>query len=390
MPSPRSPRAPSRRTSSAAISRTHPNDIKARALLFHLTTESTLRRTVSNAASEQFNRSNRVDSPSSPLTDFSQQPTSLSLADLRVGDTQKGDETLLSAKQLLSGQPEREAFLRSWEGDADPDETGNPNPNNNNASGNALLAVPSGSLQNNNNTSSHSVLVPEHSSPARSEEAQRLSQAAVLVSTPEVEMLRLYFSNIMQDALHSLDDYLRHTEEGERGDYNCTGCTACVVGITSNFILCANVGDSGAAVYTPQQIDPISLKHRLSDPREQQRITGAGYAVVNDRIEGLLAVPRALGDFDFKQCGGKSVEEQAVTCTPDVTVRPVPVDSRWGVILACDGVWDTATVHQIHYALTHTQSDLDVAGSATEAVLAGQRVVPPPSPRAPRLPPQRR
>jgi serine/threonine protein phosphatase PrpC len=192
------------------------------------------------------------------------------------------------------------------------------------------------------------------------------------VSIPEMEMLRQYFASIMEDALLSLDDYLRNTPEGMRGDYDCVGCTACVVGITANFVLCANVGDSGAAFYTKDRIKVISVKHRVSDEAEQKRINAAGYSIVNDRIEGMSAVPRALGDFDFKQCGGRGPHEQAVSAVPDVTIMPTPSDTnQWGIILACDGVWDTATLHQVHVALTNTVNDLDVAGSATDAVLRG-------------------
>lgn len=195
---------------------------------------------------------------------------------------------------------------------------------------------------------------------------------AAVVSIPEMEMLRQYFASIMEDALMSLDDYLRSTPEGVRGDYNCVGCTACVVGITANFVLCANVGDSGAAFYTKDRMKVISVKHRVSDEAEQARIHAAGYTIINGRIEGMSAVPRALGDFDFKQCGGRGPRKQAVSAVPDVTIMPVPNDTdQWGIVLACDGVWDTATLHQVHVALTNTVNDLAVSGSAMDAVLRG-------------------
>ncbi|GET91130.1 hypothetical protein, conserved [Leishmania tarentolae] len=193
-----------------------------------------------------------------------------------------------------------------------------------------------------------------------------------VVSIPEMEMLRQYFASIMEDALLSLDDYLRSTPEGVRGDYNCVGCTACVVGITANFVLCANIGDSGAAFYTKDRMKVISVKHRVSDEAEQSRIHAAGYNISNGRIEGMSAVPRALGDFDFKQCGGRGPRKQAVCAVPDVTIMPVPSDTdQWGIVLACDGVWDTATLHQVHVALTNTVNDLFVSDSATDAVLRG-------------------
>ncbi|KAI5687900.1 Protein phosphatase 2C [Leishmania braziliensis] len=199
--------------------------------------------------------------------------------------------------------------------------------------------------------------------------------SAAVVSIPEMEMLRQYFASIMEDALISLDDYLRSTPEGARGDYDCVGCTACVVGITANFVLCANVGDSGAAFYTKDRMKVISVKHRVSDEAEQARIHAAGYSVINGRIEGMSAVPRALGDFDFKQCGGRDSRKQAVSAVPDVTIMPVPSDTdQWGIVLACDGVWDTATLHQVHVALTNTVNDLAVSGSAMDAVLRGSEL----------------
>ncbi|CCD19646.1 protein phosphatase 2C, putative [Trypanosoma vivax Y486] len=209
---------------------------------------------------------------------------------------------------------------------------------------------------------------------------QGLSQVpSSLVSRHEMELLRLYFASVMEDALLSLDDELWRSAEGMRGDYNCVGCTACIVGITPNFVLCANVGDSGAAFYTPHTIRQISIAHRTTDPIEATRIAAAGYSLVGHRIEGLLAVPRALGDYDFKQCGGRSPQQQAVTAVPDVTIMPVSPQAaagRWGVVVACDGVWDSATLHQVHHAIMNTPNDLDVATSATDAILRAKDMAP--------------
>ena len=41
---------------------------------------------------------------------------------------------------------------------------------------------------------------------------------------------------------------------------------------------------------------------RPSDSREERRISTAGLHVEEGRISGDLAVSRALGDFQFKQC----------------------------------------------------------------------------------------
>lgn len=199
-----------------------------------------------------------------------------------------------------------------------------------------------------------------------------------LVTRGEMEFLRQYFASIMEDAFLSLDTRLETSEEGQRGDFNNVGCTACVVGVTRNFILCANVGDSCAAIYNADRLELLTRRHRLSDPVEEARVKKAGYQISpsNGRIEGVLAVPRALGDFEFKQCGGRSQREQAVCAVPEVTIRPVPSegDGKWGILVACDGVWDTLTLHQIHFALTHADSDPLVAASVAEAVIEGREL----------------
>lgn len=199
--------------------------------------------------------------------------------------------------------------------------------------------------------------------------AGQTSAAAAAVTSAEMEFLRCYFASIMEEAFLSLDKFLMESEAGV--DFNTVGCTACVVGVTRNFVLCANVGDSCAALYDEDSIELLIERHRLSDPREQRRVEAAGYSVVDGRIEGLLAVPRALGDYDFKQCGGRSPHEQAVCAVPSVTIRAVPnrPDGKWGVIVACDGIWDTLTLHQLHFALTHADSDPFAGMSIVEAVM---------------------
>jgi serine/threonine protein phosphatase PrpC len=186
-------------------------------------------------------------------------------------------------------------------------------------------------------------------------------------------VIETLFRSAIQEALLALDSEIRSSPEGRRGDYNCVGCTCCLVGVSSDFILCANCGDSGAAVFTDTTLTMLSVPHRLSDEKERARVRNAGYRISDDeRIEGLLAVPRALGDYDFKQCGGKPAREQAVTALADVALFEIPAPSSfqlsgslfpslpaeisasasWGVVVGCDGVWDTATRLQVQQAMS--------------------------------------
>ena len=58
-----------------------------------------------------------------------------------------------------------------------------------------------------------------------------------------------------------------------------------------------------------------------------------------DRVDGALALSRAIGDLEFKDCKDKSAKEQAVTVFPDVTSRTRNADDKF-IIIACDGIWD--------------------------------------------------
>ena len=60
--------------------------------------------------------------------------------------------------------------------------------------------------------------------------------------------------------------------------------------------------------------------------------------VVRDRVEGDLALSRALGDFRFKRLDLPAVE-QAVTPSADMTTFRRHKHDQF-LLLCCDGVWD--------------------------------------------------
>merc|ERR1712216_267382 len=76
----------------------------------------------------------------------------------------------------------------------------------------------------------------------------------------------------------------------------------------------ANVGDSSALVIDSNfQGHRISLVHRPTDKKEQLRVEAEGGHVARGRVNGQLAVSRALGDHYLKTSG--------VTGLPSVATR---------------------------------------------------------------------
>ena len=57
----------------------------------------------------------------------------------------------------------------------------------------------------------------------------------------------------------------------------------------------------------------LSFDHKPNHERELKRIKAAGGFVEFNRVNGNLALSRALGDFNFKRNEQRSAEEQIVT-----------------------------------------------------------------------------
>ena len=74
----------------------------------------------------------------------------------------------------------------------------------------------------------------------------------------------------------------------------------------------------------------LTYDHKGSDPSEQQRIRAAGGFITNERVSGMLAITRSLGDAELKEFVSGNPFTSAIDLTEDDEL----------VILACDGVWD--------------------------------------------------
>lgn len=74
-----------------------------------------------------------------------------------------------------------------------------------------------------------------------------------------------------------------------------------------------------------------------SDEREAMRISEAGGFVLKNRVNGVLAVTRSLGDQSLKEW---------VIGSP-YTSEVVLSDNDSYLIIACDGVWDVLTDQEV-------------------------------------------
>ena len=91
----------------------------------------------------------------------------------------------------------------------------------------------------------------------------------------------------------------------------------------------ANVGDARIVLCRNGKALRLSYDHKGSDENEGKRISNAGGLILNNRVNGVLAVTRALGDAYMKDL---------VTGHPYTTETVIQADIDEFLILACDGV----------------------------------------------------
>ncbi|KAI4251330.1 MAG: hypothetical protein LQ352_004919 [Teloschistes flavicans] len=118
-----------------------------------------------------------------------------------------------------------------------------------------------------------------------------------------------------------------------------SGCTASVGLISQTTIYVANAGDSRSVLGVKGRAKPLSFDHKPQNEGEKARICAAGGFVDFGRVNGNLALSRAIGDFEFKKSADLSPEQQIVTAFPDVVAHNISDDDEF-LVIACDGIWD--------------------------------------------------
>lgn len=136
----------------------------------------------------------------------------------------------------------------------------------------------------------------------------------------------------------------RENSEMTNNISSLTGCTSVVVLVTKDVIYCANAGDSRSVLAKKGQNDTVvsdalSEDHKPDNDEENKRIYAAGGYVEDSRVNGSLALSRAIGDFEYKSNTTKNYKEQMVTCLPEIKKKMRSKDDEF-IVLACDGIWD--------------------------------------------------
>lgn len=143
-----------------------------------------------------------------------------------------------------------------------------------------------------------------------------------------------------------IDEHMRSFSDLRNG-MDRSGSTAVGVLVSPEHFFFFNCGDSRAVLYRSSHVCFSTLDHKPCNPRERERIQNAGGTVMIQRVNGSLAVSRALGDYHYKCVDGKGPTEQLVSPEPAVCEMVRAPEQDQFVILACDGIWDVMSNEEL-------------------------------------------
>mmetsp|Transcript_2381 Transcript_2381/g.4932 ORF Transcript_2381/g.4932 Transcript_2381/m.4932 type:complete len:226 (-) Transcript_2381:64-741(-) len=128
------------------------------------------------------------------------------------------------------------------------------------------------------------------------------------------------------------DAYLSTDSILERENILYTGTTSvtCYLRMEGDkkVLYTANAGDSRAVLCRGDSALRLTYDHKASDKEEQERVAQDGGWIALNRVNGVLAITRALGDHAMKP---------AVTAIPYQTRTVIGPEDKF-LIVACDGV----------------------------------------------------
>ncbi|XP_017018702.1 protein phosphatase 1B [Drosophila kikkawai] len=152
---------------------------------------------------------------------------------------------------------------------------------------------------------------------------------------------RAEFKDALREGFLRLDEEMRKISANKPG-----GTTATCVLVTPQKIYLVNCGDSRAVLCRKGKARVSTVDHRPTLPEEKLRIKKAGGTVMIDRVNGNLAVSRALGDYLYKQNLRRRPTDQMVSPEPDIIECERVVCDEF-VVIACDGIWDVMSSKEV-------------------------------------------
>lgn len=125
-------------------------------------------------------------------------------------------------------------------------------------------------------------------------------------------------------------------------------------------ITVGNVGDSRTMIIKKDgSVNCLTTDHKPEDPEETIRIRAAKGTVSANRVDGQLAMSRAIGDWTYKSNPALKPEEQKVIAVPDIFKAEAEAGDI--VLVICDGIVEQMSNEQVgefvHKAVQESAAD---------------------------------
>lgn len=87
--------------------------------------------------------------------------------------------------------------------------------------------------------------------------------------------------------------------------------------VTPTNLYCANSGDSRSVLCRKGNAQELSEDHKPDLPAERARILASGHVVEDGRVDGIIAISRAIGDWEYKNAK-LLPEKMAISAFPEI------------------------------------------------------------------------
>lgn len=172
----------------------------------------------------------------------------------------------------------------------------------------------------------------------------------------------------IRDGFLRLDENLRKLPQWASGE-DRSGTTAIVVMVSPEKIIWGNCGDSRGILCRNKKLEFSTQDHKPYNEAERARIEKAGGTVMMQRVNGSLAVSRALGDFDYKRSSDLKPTEQLVSPEPEITILEREPQHDEFLLLACDGIFDVMSNEEvIAYVSYHLELTDDLSKICSDLI----------------------
>ena len=136
----------------------------------------------------------------------------------------------------------------------------------------------------------------------------------------------------------------------------------------STVVHCTNIGDASAFLFSsPSDSTRLSTLHTAHSSAECARIEQAGGHILLNRVNGVLAVTRALGDSGMHKAGLIAQPAYTRVELTTGTTEPGSGMNGWWLLLCCDGVSDVLNEAELRALVADTS-----AGSASASRVASR------------------